>query len=108
MFICGVLLPDFPVEFEGELSEARALAVAAGGEIVGEGIVQRRVKVHPATLMGRGKVEEIGQQVAALSPDVVLVDNGKRFGCLRMQQVDPLSAGTARGCTGGIFDCGEA
>ncbi len=75
LLVCGVILPDFPPEFDGELSEARALAAAAGAEVVGEGIVQRRAKCHPATLMGKGKVEEVAQQVQALSPDAVLVDN---------------------------------
>jgi GTPase len=75
MLVCGVILPDFPVEFEGELSEACALAAAAGAEVVGEGILQRRARPSPATLMGKGKVEEVGEQVEALGPDAVLVDN---------------------------------
>jgi len=74
-FVCGVILPEFPAEFDGELSEARALAAAAGAEVVGEGLVQRRDRIHPATLMGRGKVEEVEEQVKALKPDAVLVDN---------------------------------
>ena len=73
--VCGVILPDFPPEFDGELSEARALAAAAGAEAIGEGIVQRRARPHPATLMGKGKVEEIAELVTALEPDGVLVDN---------------------------------
>jgi GTP-binding protein HflX len=75
LFVCGVILPDFPPEFDGELSEARALAAAAGAEVVGEGVVQRRVRIHPATLMGKGKVEEVDEHVKALEPDAVLVDN---------------------------------
>lgn len=75
LLVCGVILPEFPTEFDGELSEARALAAAAGAEVVGEGIVQKRVRIQPGTLMGKGKVEEVKEEVDAIKPDAVLVDN---------------------------------
>jgi GTP-binding protein HflX len=75
VLICGVRFPDDPVEFEGQFSEIRALAQAAEAEVVGEGIVQSRSRPHPATLMGRGKVEEIGEEVKLYQPDSVVVDN---------------------------------
>lgn len=75
VLLCGVLLPGFPPEFEGELSEVRALAEASEADVVGEGVVQRRQRPHPATLMGKGKVEEVGEQVQRQRPDAVVVDN---------------------------------
>ena len=75
VLICGVILPGHPQEFEGELSEARALVGAAEGIVVGEGLVQKRERPSPATLMGKGKVEEVKELVEQHSPDAVVVDN---------------------------------
>ena len=73
--LCGVLFPDQVVEHEGELTEVRDLVEAAGGDVVGEGVTQRRERPIAATLMGRGKVEEILEEVHAHKPDGVVVDN---------------------------------
>jgi len=75
VILCGVILPGHPKEFEGELSEARALVGAAEGEVVGESFLQRKERPTPATLMGKGKVQEIADAVAQWSPDAVVVDN---------------------------------
>ena len=75
VLVCGVLFPEFEQEFEGELSEVKALVVASEAEVVGEGVTQKRLRPHPATLMGKGKVEEIKAQVDRLAPDAVVVDN---------------------------------
>ena len=89
--ICAVLLGDQQPEHEGELAEIRGLVHAAEGEVVGEAITQRRERPHPATLMGKGKVEEVAAEVSAHKPDAVVVDNDltpaqgrnleKAFGC---------------------------
>jgi GTP-binding protein HflX len=73
--LCGVLFPDQVVEQEGELTEARGLVEAAGGDVVGDGIIQRRDRPVAATLMGSGKVEEVFDEVRAHKPDGVVVDN---------------------------------
>ncbi len=73
--VCGVIFPDFPVESGGPLSEARALVAAADAIVVGDGVVQRRDRPEPATLMGTGKVEEVADDVARLGPSAVVVDN---------------------------------
>ena len=73
--LCGVLFPDQVVEHEGELTEARGLVEAAGGEVVGDGITQRRDRPVSATLMGSGKVGEVLEEVLAYKPDGVVVDN---------------------------------
>lgn len=75
ILVCGVLFPGQHVEYGGPLTELRSLIDAAGAEAVGAGLVQQRPLPDPSTLMGRGKVEEIGLEVRALTPDAVAVDN---------------------------------
>ncbi|MEM6569430.1 MAG: GTPase HflX [Planctomycetota bacterium] len=72
---CGVLLPGQPNESEGPLSEVRALVEAAEAEVVGDGLHQSRMRPHPATLFGKGKVDEIGSEVKRICADAVVVDN---------------------------------
>jgi len=59
---------------EESMAEFRELAASAGAEVVGE-VVQRRDKLDPATLIGRGKLEEIHGAVAGSQADVVLFDH---------------------------------
>ena len=59
---------------EESMAEFRELAASAGAEVVGE-VVQRRDKLDPATLVGRGKLEEIHGAVAGSQADVVLFDH---------------------------------
>jgi len=75
VLVCGVRLPGFPSEFEGDGSEARALVRAAGADVVGETLVQNRLRPVAATLLGSGKVEEIREALERHRPDAVLVDN---------------------------------
>ena len=75
VFLCGVLVGEQQPEHGGVLSELRGLVEAAGGVVVGDGIVQRVSRPSAATLMGKGKVDEVRQAVARLQPDAVVVDN---------------------------------
>ena len=75
VLVCGVQLPGAPVEFEGELSEVSALAAASDAEVVGEAIIQKRRRRDARSLMGKGKVEEVRQQVERYRPDAVVFDN---------------------------------
>jgi GTP-binding protein HflX len=59
---------------EESLVEFRELALSAGAEIAGE-FVQRRDRPDPATLIGKGKLQEIAGAVASSRADVVLVDH---------------------------------
>jgi len=59
---------------EESMAEFRELATSAGAEVVGE-VMQRRDKLDPATLIGRGKLEEIHGAVAGSQADVVLFDH---------------------------------
>ncbi len=71
----SLLPPDAP-DFSSEesLDELRTLASSAGAIIVGE-FTQRRDRPEPATLIGKGKLEEIAGAVASVSADVVLFDH---------------------------------
>jgi GTP-binding protein HflX len=59
---------------EESLAEFRELARSAGAEVVGE-FVQRRDRPEPATLIGKGKLQEISGAVASAGADLVLVDH---------------------------------
>jgi len=58
-----------------DLEEAYALVQAVEADVVGEGFLQRRDRPVAATLMGRGKVDEITEEARRLKPDAVVVDN---------------------------------
>src|SRR5947209_8135340 len=64
--------PQFSAE--ESLAELRDLATSAGAEIAGE-ILQRRDRPDPATLIGRGKLEEIAGAAASVSADLLLFDH---------------------------------
>jgi len=68
--------PDFSSDFTSEdsLDELRALATSAGAEIAGE-FTQHRDRPDPATLIGKGKLEEIAGASASVSADVILFDH---------------------------------
>ncbi|MEZ6018252.1 MAG: GTPase HflX [Planctomycetota bacterium] len=68
-------MPDFPVETGGPLSEVCALVAAAEAVVVGEGIIQRRDRPVPSTMMGSGKVIEVSEEIARVHPSAVVVDN---------------------------------
>jgi GTPase len=66
---------DFaPFSAEDSMAEFRELATSANAEVVGE-VIQRRDKLDPATLIGRGKLEEITGALAGSGADVVLFDH---------------------------------
>ncbi len=65
-------IPEFSAE--ESLDELRSLATSAGAEIVGE-FLQHRDKPDPATLIGKGKLEEIAGAAASASADLLLFDH---------------------------------
>ena len=73
--MCGVVFPDRSRESGGPLAEARGLVLASGADPIGEVPVQKRDRPHPGTLFGKGKVEEIKDEIKRLSPDALIVDN---------------------------------
>ncbi len=56
------------------LAEFRELVAGAGAEIVAE-VVQRRPRPDPATLVGKGKVEEIAAVAASAQATLILFDH---------------------------------
>ena len=71
----GVELPskNHRVPLEYSLEELERLAETAGAKVVRK-FTQQLKSVTPATLMGRGKVEEIQASLKELHPDLVIVD----------------------------------
>ncbi|HUS19049.1 MAG TPA: GTPase HflX [Terriglobales bacterium] len=67
---------DFHSSFSAEesLAEFRELATSAGATVVGE-LLQKRDKADPATLVGKGKLEEIAGAAASSNADVILFDH---------------------------------
>ena len=59
---------------ESSMAELGALARSAGAQVMGS-IVQERKRRDPATLIGRGKVEDVARTAEAQSIDLLLFDD---------------------------------
>ncbi len=59
---------------EESLAELRELASSAGATVTGE-FLQHRQQPDPATLIGRGKLQEVAGAVASTSADLVIFDH---------------------------------
>src|ERR1019366_454625 len=64
--------PDF--SSEESLDEVRSLAASAGAGVAGE-FMQHRGRPHPATPIGKGKLEEVAGASASVSADLILFDH---------------------------------
>jgi GTP-binding protein HflX len=71
--LVGVLLGGAPL-VDDPVAELAELAKSAGAVVVGR-VVQRRRAYHPASCVGKGKLEEIRQRADAYDADVVIFDN---------------------------------
>jgi len=73
--LVGVELPshDHKISIEYSLEELQSLAQTAGAEVA-EKFTQRLRSITPATLVGRGKVDQIRARVDELHPDLVIFD----------------------------------
>ncbi|MFN8005523.1 MAG: GTPase HflX [Terriglobia bacterium] len=58
---------------EESLEELRSLVISAGGEVV-EQVLQECIQYHPATLIGRGKLEELAEMRKQKKADLVVFD----------------------------------
>jgi GTP-binding protein HflX len=72
--LVAVELPSRPWHGQDPLEELRGLAETAGATIVGS-LTQRREGIVPATYIGKGKLEELHQEVIRTDADVVIFDN---------------------------------
>ena len=68
-----VFLDNSPL-VDDPLMELTELARSAGATVVSR-VVQRRKAFHPATCVGKGKLEEIRQRAEVFAADVVIFDN---------------------------------
>jgi GTP-binding protein HflX len=71
--LVGVWTDGSIEDAENSLAELALLAETAGSEVL-EAIYQRRQSPDPATYVGRGKVEAIGEIVRATGADTVICD----------------------------------
>ncbi|NBJ68308.1 MULTISPECIES: GTPase HflX [Clostridia] len=62
------------VHFESSLAELQSLSNTAGGDVV-QIFTQNREKMHPATYLGSGKIEEIITSVQANDVDLVIAND---------------------------------
>ncbi len=72
--LVAVELPSRPWHGQDPLEELRGLAETAGAIIVGS-LTQRRENIVPATYIGKGKLDELLQEVGRTDADVVIFDN---------------------------------
>jgi GTPase len=72
--LVAVELPGRPWHTQDPLEELRGLAETAGAIIVGS-LTQRRESMVPATYIGKGKLEELVEEVNRTEADVVIFDN---------------------------------
>ncbi len=66
--------PELEPDIEESLSELSALAESAGAQVLGQ-VIQTRPSLDPATLIGSGKVEEIGVRIQAEDIETVIFDH---------------------------------
>jgi GTP-binding protein HflX len=71
--LVGVWTDGSVQDAENSMAELAALAETAGSEVL-DAVFQRRDKPDPATYIGRGKVEGIGEIVRANGADTVICD----------------------------------
>jgi GTP-binding protein HflX len=84
-----VLLKGAPL-IDDPLIELAELARSAGATVVSR-VVQRRPTYHPASCVGKGKLEEIRQRAEVFEADVVIFDND-----LSPSQIREIEKATAR------------
>jgi GTP-binding protein HflX len=66
--------PTLQFSAEESLDELRSLAASAGADVTGE-FLQRRERPDAATLIGKGKLEEIAGAAASVSANLLLFDH---------------------------------
>lgn len=62
------------LRFQYSMEELESLTETAKGTVIVQ-VVQKRVKVHPATYIGKGKVEELQALEEELEPDLIIFND---------------------------------
>lgn len=65
---------DNELRFQYSMEELVSLTETAQGEVV-VSVVQKRERIHPATYLGKGKVEELSALVEELEADIVIFND---------------------------------
>jgi GTPase len=65
---------DSTFSVEESLAELRELATSAGAQVAGE-FLQRRDRPDPATLIGKGKLDELSGAAASVNADLIIFDH---------------------------------
>ncbi|MFQ5916527.1 MAG: GTPase HflX, partial [Candidatus Binatia bacterium] len=65
--------PPHPTPLEDDPDELEKLAISAGAQVVGR-FSQRLKRIIPATLIGRGKMEEIQGHIREAKPNLIIFD----------------------------------
>ncbi len=73
-FLVAALVRGRYAEYEDPLAELAALVDTAGGQVVGR-ITQNIDRPHPRTFLGKGKFEDMVEEVQAAHADTVVVDD---------------------------------
>ncbi|MCA9115373.1 MAG: GTPase HflX [Planctomycetaceae bacterium] len=72
--LAAVIDPSRRGDRDTALDELKGLVQTAGTEVVGT-LVQARERPHPATCLGRGKVEELKQLAESTDAELIVFDN---------------------------------
>ncbi len=74
VLIVGIMTGELsPQEFQDTLAEIAQLVDTAGGDVV-QMLQQKRSRVHPQTVVGEGKVQEIALSAQTLGANLVVFD----------------------------------
>ncbi|MCH6266204.1 GTPase HflX [Neobacillus citreus] len=72
--LVGCQIDDDDLRFQYSMDELGSLTETAQGEVLAS-LVQKRDRLHPATYIGKGKVEELSALVAELEVDLVIFND---------------------------------
>lgn len=74
VLIVGVITDDqTPLEFQDTLVELARLVDTAGGDVL-QTVQQKRSRIHPQTVVGEGKVQEVALTAQTLGANLVVFD----------------------------------
>jgi len=73
VLVVGVMSDTTPQQFQDTLEELARLVNTAGGEVL-QTVKQKRSRIHPQTVVGEGKVQEIALTAQTLGANLVVFD----------------------------------
>ncbi|MBD8006214.1 GTPase HflX [Bacillus norwichensis] len=74
VILVGCQLTDNDQKFQYSIDELSSLTSTARGEVIAQ-IQQKRERLHPATYIGKGKLEELNQLEKELEPDLIIFND---------------------------------